>query len=74
MLGNTDTAHYLHLTHNVYRFAPTYMYKGDPERFHGNNERISVKNYEQVINFFYHLIRNSDQIGVSPVHKPHQEF
>ncbi|XP_012935587.1 N-fatty-acyl-amino acid synthase/hydrolase PM20D1.2 [Aplysia californica] len=74
MIGNTDTKYYLPFTHNVYRFSPTHMFPGDPERFHGINERISVKNYEQVINFYYHLIRNSDQAGVSPTHPPHHEF
>ena len=71
MVGNTDTRFYLNFTCNVYRFAPTHMFPGDPERFHGINERISEVNYEQVINFFYHLIRNCDQAKVSSTHKHH---
>ncbi|CAL1545093.1 unnamed protein product [Lymnaea stagnalis] len=74
MLANTDTRHYLNFTSNVYRFSPTYMFPGDQNRFHGINERISIKNYEQVINFFYHLIRNSDQTGVTSVHVHHQDL
>ena len=61
MIGNTDTYHYLNLTKNIYRFSPTYMYPSDPPRFHGVNERISVENYEQVVNFFYHVIDNADK-------------
>ncbi|GFS21878.1 N-fatty-acyl-amino acid synthase/hydrolase PM20D1.1 [Elysia marginata] len=74
MVGNTDTIHYLNFTGDVYRFSPTHMFPGDPERFHGINERMSVKNYEQVINFFYHLIRNADQAGLSPAHSTHSDL
>ncbi|KAK3768934.1 hypothetical protein RRG08_060370 [Elysia crispata] len=74
LVGNTDTIHFLNLSTNVYRFSPTHMFPGDPERFHGINERMSVKNYEQVINFFYHLIRNADQAGLSPVHSAHPDL
>ncbi|GFO28852.1 N-fatty-acyl-amino acid synthase/hydrolase pm20d1.1 [Plakobranchus ocellatus] len=67
LVGNTDTIFYLNFTKNVYRFSPTHMFPGDPERFHGLNERISLKNYAQVINFFYHLIRNSDKAGSTSI-------
>ena len=69
MIGNTDTRHYLRFTQNVYRFSPTILFPGDTKRFHGDNERISVKNYEQAINFYYHVIMNSNKDGVQPVHK-----
>ncbi|CAG5122426.1 unnamed protein product [Candidula unifasciata] len=74
LIGNTDTRHYLNFTNNIYRFSPTHMFPGDAQRFHGLNERISVKNYEQVINFFFHLIRNSDQPSLSPVHEHHDDL
>ncbi|XP_067683021.1 N-fatty-acyl-amino acid synthase/hydrolase PM20D1-like [Haliotis asinina] len=73
MIGNTDTRHYVNLTHNIYRFSPTYMYPDDVARFHGDNERISVKNYEQAINFFYHLIQNANKPGLKPSHS-HSEL
>uniref|UniRef100_A0A0B6ZFW3 Peptidase M20 dimerisation domain-containing protein n=1 Tax=Arion vulgaris TaxID=1028688 RepID=A0A0B6ZFW3_9EUPU len=73
LMGNTDTRHYLHFTNNVFRFSPTH-FPGDVERFHGLNERIAVKNYEQVINFFFHLIRNSDQVALSSVHEHHSDL
>ncbi|XP_070557575.1 N-fatty-acyl-amino acid synthase/hydrolase PM20D1.2-like [Ptychodera flava] len=61
MIGNTDTRHYWNLTKNIYRFSPTIMKPTDLPRFHGVNERISIHNYEQVVNFFYHLMLNTDQ-------------
>ncbi|KAH9523726.1 hypothetical protein Btru_040736 [Bulinus truncatus] len=74
MLGNTDTRFYLNFTKNVYRFSPTYMYPGDIARFHGINERISVKNYEQAINFYYHLIRNADSSNLTSEHSSHHDL
>ena len=68
MIGNTDTRHYLRMTHNVYRFSPTVMFPDDPKRFHGDNERISVKNYEQAVNFYYHLMVNSNKARIEPTH------
>lgn len=73
MIGNTDTRHYIRMTQNVYRFSPTVMFPGDPERFHGDNERISIKNYEQAVNFYYHLIVNGNKDRIEPVHH-HQEL
>ena len=34
--------------------------KNDLARFHGYNERISVRNYVEVVEFYHRLIRNSD--------------
>ncbi|XP_052781176.1 N-fatty-acyl-amino acid synthase/hydrolase PM20D1.2-like isoform X3 [Mya arenaria] len=68
MIGNTDTKHYLRMTHNVYRFSPTVMYPPDVKRFHGDNERISIKNYEQAVNFYYHLMVNANKAVVEPSH------
>ncbi|XP_055883024.1 N-fatty-acyl-amino acid synthase/hydrolase PM20D1.2-like [Biomphalaria glabrata] len=74
MLGNTDTRFYLNFTKNVYRFSPTYMYPGDAARFHGINERLSIKNYEQAINFFYHLMRNADRADLVSTHEGHHDL
>ncbi|KAK3610576.1 hypothetical protein CHS0354_009016 [Potamilus streckersoni] len=68
LIGNTDTKHYTKLSNNIYRFSPTFMFQEDVPRFHGNNERISIKNYEQAINFYYHLMRNSDKEKLTPSH------
>lgn len=73
LMGNTDTRHYLDFTKNVYRFSPSFMYAEDVPRFHGINERISKKNYEQAINYFHHLILNSD-VPAIPLSHNHKEF
>ena len=74
MIGNTDTRHYLPFTNNVYRFSPTFMFPQDLPRFHGVNERISKKNYEQAINFYHHLILNADEAELPPLHQHGSEL
>uniref|UniRef100_A0AAY4E5I4 Peptidase M20 dimerisation domain-containing protein n=1 Tax=Denticeps clupeoides TaxID=299321 RepID=A0AAY4E5I4_9TELE len=59
-VGNTDSRHYTELTKDIYRFAPTWFKPGDPQRFHGVNERISKKNYEEMVMFYFRLIQNCD--------------
>jgi len=66
MVGNTDTNHYLKLSPNIYRFSPTFMYPQDIARFHGDNERISVENYGQAVNFYSHLMTNADLESLPP--------
>lgn len=60
LIANTDTKHYLHLTDKIYRFTPAFIRKNDTKRFHGFNERISVKNFVQVVEFYHRMIVNSD--------------
>ncbi|XP_036390148.1 N-fatty-acyl-amino acid synthase/hydrolase PM20D1.2-like [Megalops cyprinoides] len=67
-VGNTDSRHYTDLTKNIYRFAPTWFKPGDPQRFHGVNERISVKNYEELVKFYFLLIQNCD---ITKLPEPH---
>ncbi|XP_030827980.1 N-fatty-acyl-amino acid synthase/hydrolase PM20D1 [Strongylocentrotus purpuratus] len=75
MIGNTDTRYYWNLTKNIYRFTPTIaMGTEDLKRFHGVNERISVSNYEKVVNFFYHVMQNADEMAVSLPHGHSQEL
>ncbi|KAJ8016745.1 hypothetical protein DPEC_G00010550 [Dallia pectoralis] len=59
-IGNTDSRHYTELAKDIYRFAPTWFRPGDPQRFHGINERISKKNYEELVGFYFNLIQNCD--------------
>ncbi|XP_019626372.1 PREDICTED: N-fatty-acyl-amino acid synthase/hydrolase PM20D1-like [Branchiostoma belcheri] len=61
MVGNTDTLYYWNLSSAIYRFNPCVMTSSDLPRFHGVNERISVKSYERAMNFYYHLIVNMDE-------------
>ena len=74
--GNTDTKHYQSLTDSIYRFQPVLLGQNDLNRFHGIDERISVKNFIQVwplfsdfndfknilqvVDFYYRVIHNAD--------------
>jgi len=72
LVASTDTKHYLQLSPNIYRFSPTFMYPPDIRRFHGDNERISLENYGQTVNFFSHLLTNADRDTLpAPEHEAH---
>jgi carboxypeptidase PM20D1 len=58
MLGATDARHFDDVADNVYRFSPVRAKADDLPRFHGTNERISVVNYTEMIQFYYQLLRN----------------
>ncbi len=58
-IGTTDSRHYAALAENVFRFIPSRIKKSDVQRIHGTNERISVENYAEIIQFFVALIQNS---------------
>ena len=57
VVGGTDSRHYASLTRNVYRFLPVLADPPDLRRFHGTDERVSVDNYAQVIQFYGQFIR-----------------
>lgn len=67
LIANTDTKWYLNLTDSIYRFAVTRVTLSDLKRIHGIDERIGVKNYMELVNFFVHLIKNSDE-AIQPKH------
>ncbi|KAM9343441.1 N-fatty-acyl-amino acid synthase/hydrolase PM20D1.2 [Pholidichthys leucotaenia] len=59
-VGNTDSRHFTDLSRDIYRFAPVWFKPGDSKRFHGINERISKKNYEDFVVYYSNLIQNCD--------------
>ncbi|MEM1217265.1 MAG: M20/M25/M40 family metallo-hydrolase [Bacteroidota bacterium] len=61
VIAATDARHYVNLTDQIYRFMPIRIDKSELSRIHGLNERISVDNYKQMIQFYEQLIRNSCQ-------------
>ncbi|MED6293247.1 hypothetical protein CHARACLAT_008797 [Characodon lateralis] len=67
-IGNTDSRHFKDLASDIYRFAPVWFKPGDVQRFHGINERISKKNYEELIVFYFNLIQNCD---IQKLPEPH---
>ncbi|ROL53248.1 N-fatty-acyl-amino acid synthase/hydrolase PM20D1.2 [Anabarilius grahami] len=73
-VGNTDSRHYKDITRDIYRFAPTWFKPGDPQRFHGVNERISIKNFEEIVLFFFQLIQNNDIRKLPPPHSSQHEL
>ena len=61
MIGVTDSRYYSKLSQSVYKFLPVKICQADVKRYHGVDERISLQNYENMINFYYVLIENSDK-------------
>ena len=62
VIGGTDAKHYVDISDSVYRFGPLRVGKDDQERAHGTNERIERNNFEECIQFYMTMIRNSDLI------------
>ena len=62
LVGATDSRHFTGISDNVYRFLFNRLNSDDLKRIHGTNERISVKNYEQTVKFYYQLLRNSQDL------------
>ena len=61
MLGGTDSRHFEGLSENVFKFSPVRATADDLPRFHGTNERISIKNYAEMIRFYHQLLVNSSR-------------
>ena len=59
VVGTTDSRQYAALSPNVYRFSPTEMNQEGIESMHGSNERLALKNYPLMVQFYAALIRNS---------------
>ena len=57
--GATDSRQYAALSPNIYRFSPTQVNQTGIESIHGSNERLAVKNYPLMVQFYAALIRNS---------------
>lgn len=55
----SDSRYFLDLTQNIYRFRPIRARPDDRERIHGTDERLSVENYDEMIQFQIRLIKNT---------------
>lgn len=60
MYAATDTRWYLNFTQNLYRFSPAYLSLDQFKIVHGHNERITKENYMKIVNFYHHIIINSN--------------
>lgn len=63
-LAATDSKWYKQLTDSVYRFSGIAVELTEMKCFHGHDERLSLDNYEKLINFYHHLILNSDEANL----------
>ena len=59
MTAATDSRYFDAVADNVYKFAPVHAAAADLSRFHGTNERISLANYAELIQFYHQLLRNA---------------
>ena len=63
VVGATDGRHYQGVARGVLRFVPITMRKDDLTRFHGNDERIAIRDYMRAIEFYERLITASPPPG-----------
>ncbi|MFT4032589.1 MAG: M20 family peptidase [Siphonobacter sp.] len=61
VLGATDSKYYSALTPAIYRFAPMILTDLETQAVHGTNERISIKDYNNMVRFYVALIKNSQK-------------
>ena len=67
MTAATDSRHMRIVSDAIYRFSPLRLGPRDLGRFHGTDERISVANYAEMIQFYRQLLINaSGPAGASP--------
>ena len=59
MLGATDSRSYTNLSKHLYRYSPFTFTHQDLDRLHGDNERIGHRDIQRALNFYFHLIVNS---------------
>lgn len=73
-IGNTDTKFYWNMTNQIYRVCPTFMLPSDLPRYHGVNERMSLVNIQQTVNFYYHVMVNADDEDFMDKHSHSEEL
>ncbi|KAL3495874.1 hypothetical protein BJX62DRAFT_252874 [Aspergillus germanicus] len=59
MTGNTDTAYYLNLSRNVYRWTPS-VTGSQGNNIHTVDERIKINDHLRAVRFYYNFVRNFD--------------
>jgi carboxypeptidase PM20D1 len=62
-IAGSDSRHFVDIADNVYRFSPIRAGNEDLKRFHGTNERLSIVNYVEMIQFYHQLLRNAGPTG-----------
>lgn len=64
MVAATDSVHYEPISDHIFKFSPIRADSADLKRFHGTNERLSVKNYADAIRFYRRLL---PQVAKTPL-------
>jgi carboxypeptidase PM20D1 len=59
MLGGSDSRLFEDVAAYIYKFSPVRATADDLKRFHGTNERISIANYVEMIQFYRQLLVNT---------------
>ena len=54
--AHADAAYFEGVADNLYRFTPVRLGPNDAARFHGIDERVSISNYIEMINFYHRFI------------------
>lgn len=68
VVAGTDSRHYGLVSDAAFRFVPVRMKPTDVARIHGTNERISIRNYGELISFYEELMRTGgDATAGSPL-------
>ena len=57
VVGATDSKHYKDLTNQIIRFVPLVLNTEDIASIHGINEKVSLKNLGQSLEFYNRLFR-----------------
>ena len=57
MVAITDSRYYRELTNYIYRFSPLKLDSGELNRIHGHDERISLENLRNELEFYSRLLR-----------------
>lgn len=59
-LNDTDSKHFHGLADAQYRFVPVTLNRSDLARIHGTDERIAIRDYVRLVEFYLSLIRRLD--------------
>jgi carboxypeptidase PM20D1 len=57
LIAQTDSRHFTGVTDNIYRFLPIRMDDKTLNTMHGNNEKISIRDFMESIEFYSELIK-----------------
>jgi len=60
VLGGTDSRFYDQVSDCILRFIPMRVSEEDQKRAHGTNERVAVDNFQEMVNFYAQVVKNSE--------------